>query len=145
MSKERFKLIGAAHLFLVKDNEVLLLRRFNTGYEDGNYSVPAGHLDGDESVIRCMAREAQEEAGIVIDPKNIKVAHVMHRKTPEGERIDFFLIADSWSGIPSIQEPNKCDELKWFSFDSLPVNAIPYIRSALESFQAGTTYSEFGW
>ncbi|MGD8997230.1 MAG: NUDIX hydrolase, partial [Anaerolineae bacterium] len=45
---ERFKLVSAVHLFLVRDGQVLLLRRSNTGYEDGNYSVVAGHLNGDE-------------------------------------------------------------------------------------------------
>jgi len=49
----RFTLPVAVHLFLLRGNEVLLLRRFNTGYEDGNYSVPAGHLEG--GVMICAA------------------------------------------------------------------------------------------
>ncbi len=32
---ERFRLLAAVHLFLLRDGAVLLLRRFNTGYEDG--------------------------------------------------------------------------------------------------------------
>lgn len=38
MSKDRFKLIPAVYLLLRQDNEVLLLRRANTGYQDGKYS-----------------------------------------------------------------------------------------------------------
>ena len=57
MPRERFKIITAAHLFLLKDQAILLSRRCNTGYEDGKYSVPAGHLDGNESVIQAMVRD----------------------------------------------------------------------------------------
>lgn len=44
--KERFKFVSAVHLFLIKDKEILLLKRFGTGYRDGEYSVVAGHMDG---------------------------------------------------------------------------------------------------
>lgn len=33
---ERFKVITAVHLILIENNKILLQRRYNTGYEDGN-------------------------------------------------------------------------------------------------------------
>lgn len=57
-------MIVSVYLILVKDGKVLLLRRANTGYEDGNYGLVAGHLDGDESATTGMVREASEESGL---------------------------------------------------------------------------------
>ncbi len=139
---ERFKLISAVHLFLIKDNKILLLRRANTGYEDGNYSVPAGHLDGNEKATDAMNREALEEAGIT--PVDLRVVHIMHRKSKD-ERIDFFLTAKDWTGDLHIAEPEKCDDLSWFPIDNLPPNIIPYVKSAIENYQNKIMYSEFGW
>ena len=36
MTPERFRAVVAVHLLLLRGEEVLLLRRGNTGYEDGN-------------------------------------------------------------------------------------------------------------
>ena len=44
MAKERHKLIPTVYLVSIKDNKILLLRRFNTGFMDGFYSFPAGYV-----------------------------------------------------------------------------------------------------
>jgi 8-oxo-dGTP diphosphatase len=49
-------LIPSAYLYLKKSNKVLLLRRFNTGYEDGNYSFIAGHLEKNETFSDSIIR-----------------------------------------------------------------------------------------
>ena len=38
---EPFKLISTVYLLLRRDDELLLLRRANTGYQDGKYSLVA--------------------------------------------------------------------------------------------------------
>ena len=144
MAKERFKLISAVHLFLIRDDKVLLLRRFNTGYEDGKYSVIAGHLDGDEEVKAAAIREAQEEVGIEISPLDLQVVGVMHRKSTD-ERVDFFLATTSWSGEITNQEADKCDQLAWFDLDELPENVIPYVKRALDNYRRGIWFDSFGW
>jgi ADP-ribose pyrophosphatase YjhB (NUDIX family) len=143
--KERFKLIPTSHLFLIKDNKILLLRRFNTGYEDGNYSIIAGHLDGGETFMQAMVREAKEEASIILNEEDLEVVHVMHRKVPEEERIDFFILAKKWIGTPRIMEPQKCDDLRWFDIDKLPENIIPYVRQAINCYRKKIFYSEHGF
>ncbi len=140
----RFTLPAAVHLFLLRENEVLLLRRFNTGYEDGRYSVPAGHLDGGESVIAAAVREAREEIGVGLRPGDVRVVGVMHRRAAD-ERIDFFVSATEWSGEPVNREPHKCDELRWCALDAQPTNVIPYVKRALDNFARGIWFDTFGW
>lgn len=123
-------------------------RRFNTGYEDGRYGLVAGHVDGNEPLACAMAREALEEAGLVIDPADLTLAHTMHRageKVGDEERVGFFFRAARWSGELRNCEPYKCDDLDWFRLGSWPVTTIPYIRTALEHILAGRSYSHFGW
>ncbi|MBI2232341.1 MAG: NUDIX domain-containing protein [Candidatus Aenigmarchaeota archaeon] len=142
--KERFKLVAVSHLILMKDDKVLLSRRFNTGWGDGNYSVVAGHLDGNETFLQAMIREAKEEAGIEINEKDLQVVHVMHRKT-DHERIDFFIQAKNWKGELRNMEPQRCDDLGWFGINDLPENTIPYVKQAIDCIKNKVFYSEHGW
>ncbi|MBL0387581.1 NUDIX domain-containing protein [Tumebacillus sp. ITR2] len=139
-----FTMPVAVHLFFVRDGEILLLRRFNTGYEDGNYSVPAGHLDGGEEVISAAIREAHEECGVVIKPADVQVVGVMHRRAND-ERVDFYVSVSVWSGEVVNTEPDKCDDLSWFGLDELPDNMIPYVRKAIENYHAGVWFDSYGW
>jgi len=144
LTKMRFKLLAAVHLFLIHENHILLLRRYNTGYADGQYSVVAGHLDGNEEVKTAMIREAREEAGIEIVPSQLQVVGVMHRKSND-ERIDFFLVAETWTGEVVNREPHKCDELVWYPLDALPHNTIPYVKIAITNYRQGKWFDSFGW
>ncbi len=141
---ERFTLIVAVHLFLLHEGNILLSRRYNTGYADGQYSVIAGHLDGREEVKVAMAREAYEEAGIIIDPDDLDVVGVMHRLAND-ERVDFFVAATSWRGEIYNCEPEKCDELAWFEIGNLPGNVVPYVRRAIENHRRSVWFDSFGW
>ena len=145
MTPERFRAVVAVHLLLLRGEEVLLLRRANTGYEDGNFSVIAGHLDGNETASQAIVREAVEEAGIIVAPADLRFVHVMHRKEAAAadERIDLFFAATRWQGAPEIREPGKCSELRWAALDALPANMVPYVRAALEHYGQHRAYAEF--
>ena len=132
------------HMFFFRGEKVLLIRRYRTGYMDGHYSVPAGHLDGNEPVRLAAVREAFEEIGVRIDPQNIAFAEVFHRQEGD-ERVDFFVHVREWSGEPVNAEPQKCDELRWTDINDLPEKTIPYVRRAIENFRAGVLFEEFGW
>lgn len=141
----RHTIIPAVHLFLIKDDQILLARRFQTGYEDGNYSVPAGHVEKAESATAAMIRESREEIGVSIRLADLRPIHVMHRSKDGEERVDFFFECKKWTGDVLNQEPEKCDDLRWFPMNELPENIVPYISSAVEYYERSISYSEYGW
>ena len=140
----RAKFPVTVHLLFFQKNQVLLSRRFNTGFEDGNYSVPAGHLNGGETVRMAAVREALEEIGVSINLDDVAFATVMHRKSDD-ERVDFFVHIMEWDGEPFNAEPEKCDELRWCDLDALPENTIPYVTSAIRNYLEDIPFEEFGW
>lgn len=144
---ERHTIIPASYLVLNKENKILLARRFNTGFEDGNYSMISGHVDQGETFTKGMIREAYEEAGITLTPADIRLVHLMHRKSHvDGEeRIDAYFLAEAWSGNLENKEPHKCDDFSWFDMDELPENTIPYLKAAVEYIKQNIFYSEYGW
>lgn len=139
--------IPASYLILMQDNQILLLRRANTWYEDGNYSLIAGHVDPGETFTECIMREAEEEAGITLLPEYLRVAHIIHRDSGQAvgnERIDAFFVATKREWTLQNKEPHKCDDLSWFPLDQLPDNIIPYIKHTIQAIQQNISYSEYG-
>lgn len=142
--KDYFQLIPAVFVMLQDGDKVLLIRRLNTGWRDGEYTLPSGHLDGNETARVAATREVKEEVGVDVKPEDVDFVHVIHRRGDEGdhERVDFFFKARKYSGKPYNAEPKKCDDIGWFSLDSLPEKTIPMIRHALEQISASKFYSD---
>lgn len=146
---KKHQLVPAVHLFLFNaKGQLLMARRYNTGYEDGNYSVVAGHVEEHETVLEAARREAKEEVGIEIELEAFQFVHVMHRRREKvhlPDRVDFFVSAHEWEGALRNMEPNKCDDLRWVDMDQLPGNTISYVRAALNAVQTGKPITEYGW
>ncbi|MDI5971088.1 NUDIX domain-containing protein [Streptomyces sp. SL13] len=94
-----------------------------------------------------MVREAKEEAGLIIEPGDIELVHVVRLiDSPSARpRIGLVFRARSWSGTPAIMEPDRCVEWRWLPVDNLPADTAPYTRVAIEGIDAGRSYSELGW
>lgn len=132
------------HVLLERDSRVLLIRRARTGFFDGLYSLPGGHVEDGESLVDAAVRESREELGVVIEARDVEMIGVMHRKS-DTNRIDFFVRALAWTGVPRVAEPDKCDGLAWFARDRLPADTVAYVRSALELEGPRPWVCELGW
>ncbi len=142
--KERHKIVLSVYLILKTRDGILLGQRQNTGFEDGNWGLPAGHVEANESASDALCREVKEEIGITILAKDLTLVHVSHRRT-ERDNIDLFMTCDEWEGTIENCEPHKCSKLCFFPLESLPENIIGYIREVVEAAFRNEFYSEKGW
>lgn len=146
MSDERtHRLIPAVWVFIVNDEgKYFLLRRANTGWLDGAYVIPSGHIEKNETPRVAGARELEEEAGVRVDVDQLEFAHVVFNKSTDGtdtERVSIFLRATSYEGTPHLAEPEKADHAEWFSPHNLP--EMPEIlKQVIDHIERGSHYSE---
>jgi 8-oxo-dGTP diphosphatase len=103
-----------------KNQEILLLRRANTGYMDGRYDLPAGHVERNETLLQAAVRELQEETGIVVQEASLRLWHINQFAANGQYYYNFFFVVDEWKGEPSITEPDKCDDMGFFAESKLP-------------------------
>lgn len=144
LSQTRSMAVVQVYLIIRDGEKILLSLRQNTGYNDGMYAFVAGHVEEGEAAHGALIREAEEEAGIVISAADIRVCHVMHRKTNRNN-IDIFFECAKWQGSLTNMEPDKCKELGFFPIDQLPDNTIAYIVKAIQAIRNGQFYAEDGW
>lgn len=141
----RHQAVVDVHVILYDNHgRILLGRRRNTGFADGLWHLPAGHVEAHESISAAAAREALEEIGVAIAPPDLQFLHVMHSASGSG-RVAFFFGAEKWHGTPRNLEPQKCSELGWFTMDEMLTDMTRYLCVALEHISNGIVFSEFGW
>jgi 8-oxo-dGTP diphosphatase len=138
----RHRVVVDVHLLLLQNGQVLLGLRQNTGFADGCWHVPAGHLAAGESLPEALAREAREELGIVVDPGSTRLVHVMHHAS--GRVAVFFAVKD-WRGRVENREPDKCRALHWHDLERLPPCTVDYACRAIADWREGRAFSLYGW
>lgn len=86
------------HVFLIRNRTVLLARRADTGFEDGNYRPVGGQLEPGETVFAVAMRECREEVGAELELNALQVIGVTHYTSPAGDGARFFFRATQWAG-----------------------------------------------
>jgi 8-oxo-dGTP diphosphatase len=135
MDKTRRTVKIAAYIYLEQESKFLFMRRFNTGYFDGYYGLPSGHIEVDESPDEAAFRELFEETGVKAN--NLEFENVIF--TSDGY-ICFFFSCNSWNGIIENRESTKCDDLSWHSLKDLPEKMPPEVVQSIKLLQTGDHY-----
>jgi 8-oxo-dGTP pyrophosphatase MutT (NUDIX family) len=146
MPADRFSLVPAAYVFLLRDAadgpEVLLQRRANTGFMDEHWAASAaGHVEFGESCLAAVVREAREELGVGVREPDLQPLCAVHRHQetdrPVDQRVDFFFACRQWDGEPGLQEA-KASALSWFGLAGLPEPVVPHELAVLHGLATGS-------
>jgi 8-oxo-dGTP diphosphatase len=136
VAAHRRRVVVDVILLLTAGDKILLRERANTGYGDGAYEPPSGQLADRETIVETAIRVARDEAGILIGPDNVSLAHVMHDVSGSG-RIAFFLASSDWEGEPT------SPDVRWFPLWNLPTNMLDRAKVALRSCADGLRFSTY--
>ncbi len=128
---DRRQATEAVFVAVLNDDKVLLQRRQNTGWMDGWYDLPSGHVEDGESIPRAAVREVVEETGLEVLESDLGLFHVAQSEEGVGAYVYFMFRTKSWRGEPRIGDLDKVSEVRFCPLDSLPEKTAPYVRRAL--------------
>jgi 8-oxo-dGTP pyrophosphatase MutT (NUDIX family) len=136
-------------LYLMRKNngvtEVLLQQRKGGIFDKKWESSASGHIDHGEGPADAGIHEAFEEILVKIDKKDLKFVHVIFKEVGGDHHgyFNFSFICEKWEGTPTIGEPDKCSDLKWFDINNLPEDLIPDRRLVISELKKKNYYSEY--
>lgn len=135
----------ASYMLVFVDGKLLLMKRKNSGCDDGSYGLPAGHVENGENPLEGAVRETLEEIGILAT--RVEFLSVIYRtnktigqECSKKDFVDFFFICKSFNGTPRIMEPEKCSEIIFSDVHDLPENIVPQARIAIENLYSGHNF-----
>src|SRR5690606_8429956 len=80
LSMKHTRRVGS-NILVIRDNKILLLRRVNTGWGDGELIMPGGHSEEGETARQTAVRETQEELGLEVEPERFHLFAVGNVRT----------------------------------------------------------------
>jgi 8-oxo-dGTP diphosphatase len=110
---------------LVENGSVLLVRRRNPPFA-GAYALPGGFVDYGETVEAAVAREVQEETGLVVEAGRLIGVYSDPARDPRGHMVSVVFRVRRRGG--TLAGADDADEARFFSLDALPSLAFDHAR-----------------
>ena len=141
----RFAARIAVYIALIDDGRFFVMRRINTGYRDGEWAMPAGHVESGETPAQAALRELQEETGVSASPEDLECVHALYRQCGEAGAkayVDYLFVCRRWTGAPTNAEPDKADACRWIEAET-PDGIIDFHAAMIARARAGQRFSTF--
>lgn len=138
--------IPVVAVFVIKAGKILAVLRKNSGWQDGSYSPPGGHVEYGESYKQAALRELKEEVGLDCTKEQLEHEMTFQEFTPadKDQRTCVVFKPIDWSGEPYNAEPEVHESIAWLELNNLPDNLTPQFKKTLEALKNNVTYAEYG-
>lgn len=104
---------------VIKDSQILLVKRAERLQEGGKWAFPAGFMDRDESAKQTALRETMEETGWEIDGLQLfMINDSPHRRHEDRQNISIVFMCKAVRQTGEADD--ESDEVRWFPLDALP-------------------------
>ena len=143
---EEKKRVGAGFgVILERDGKILLgMRHPDPDKADsafrsaGEWCLPGGKLEWQETLEAGAIREVKEETGIII--KNPQVISIHNCKNEHAHFMTVGMMAREWEGQAQVMEPDEIIEWKWFDMNNLPKERYFPSFEVIENYIQGKFY-----
>lgn len=120
--------VGAGALIQNDEGKILLMLRGPAAKNEvGTWEIPGGAIEYGETIAAGLAREIEEELGVVIEVQEL--LQLCDHILPEEHQhwVSPTYICRIVQGEPVIREPQKCAELRWVTVEeglALPLSTV---------------------
>lgn len=144
LKKEERSIACNAIIVKVENGEKYYLLGLRAKHKSGGgqWGLVGGTQAKEETMEQTLVREIEEEIGIKVDIENVKWNNFFQCIAAPGVHFDHHgFVVEKWTGEIENKEPNKCDELKWFKEDELPLDNFFVSKGNLVNYLNKVDYS----
>ena len=129
--------VGCNSVIIQNDQILLGLRKNHFG--EGTWGLPGGHLEFGETIEEAVKRELKEELGIdATDLEFMSIVDQAHQ-APDRHYIQVNFIINDFKGEITLNEPEYCEEWKFFDLNELP-DIFPPHQKIIDSYVNRAVY-----
>lgn len=101
---------------MIKDGRLLLVRR-SSRRGRGNWQIPGGFVEQDETMEQAVVREVQEEAGVTAEV--VGVLGIRNRYDPDSDNSTYVILALRPVGGEPTPDEREVDMAGYFSLEEI--------------------------
>jgi len=110
---------------VVRNRQVLLIKRGIEPHK-GEYAIPGGYMDRDETAEDACIREVLEETGLQVEVVEFLGYYDDPKRDRERQNVSLVFVCRAVSGSGEVQGGDDAEEAAWFPLNQLPKLAFDH-------------------